>query len=51
MKSVVDQGKDIASLSNKSKYIFVKDSGHYIQKDKPQVVIDSIQELIATIRK
>jgi pimeloyl-ACP methyl ester carboxylesterase len=51
MKSMVNQGKDIASLSSKSKYIFVKDSGHYIQKDKPQVVIDSIQELIATVLK
>lgn len=51
MKSMVDQGKDIASLSNKSKYIFVKDSGHYIQKDKPQVVIDSIKDLIDNIRK
>jgi len=51
MKSVVDKGKDIASLSNKSKYIFIKDSGHYIQKDKPQVVIDSIKELIDTVRK
>jgi len=51
MKRMVDQEKDIASLSNKSKFIFVKDSGHYIQKDKPQVVIDSIQELIATVRK
>lgn len=51
MKQIIDRQKDIASLSNKSKYIFVKNSGHYIQLDKPQVVIDAIKEIINKVKK
>ena len=42
---------DIASLSNKSKHIFVKDSNHYIQIGHPQVVIDAIKEMVDEVRK
>lgn len=31
-----------AKLSNNSQFIIIKDSGHYIQKDQPQIVINSI---------
>ncbi|NEU06618.1 alpha/beta fold hydrolase [Clostridium senegalense] len=41
---------DLATLSNYSKHIIVEDCGHYIQKDKPQVVIDVIKELINEIK-
>lgn len=34
---------DLVSLSDYSKHIFVEDSSHYIQKDKPQIVIDAIK--------
>jgi pimeloyl-ACP methyl ester carboxylesterase len=51
MKSMMERQKDIASLSNKSKYIFVKNSGHYIQREHPQVVIDAIKEIINKVRK
>lgn len=41
----------IASLSNKSKHIFVKDSSHLIQSDHPQVVIDAIKDIIKQVNK
>jgi pimeloyl-ACP methyl ester carboxylesterase len=37
---------DIASLSNKSKHIFIKNCDHYIQIKKPQIVIEAIKEII-----
>jgi len=43
--------KDLKLLSDHGKYILVENSGHFIQKDKPQVVIDAIKELIDTTRK
>jgi pimeloyl-ACP methyl ester carboxylesterase len=44
------QQDDIASLSNESEHIFVKDSSHYIQTDQPRVVIDAIIRLIDIVR-
>lgn len=43
--------KDLATLSNYSKHIIVEDCGHYIQKDKPQVVINAIKEMINGMSK
>lgn len=43
--------RDLATLSNYSKHIIVEDCGHYIQKDKPQVVIDAIKEMINGVNK
>ncbi|MBU3142812.1 alpha/beta fold hydrolase [Clostridium sp. CF012] len=40
---------DLVSLSDYSKHIIVEDSSHYIQKDKPQVVIDAIKGIIKKI--
>lgn len=37
---------DLVSLSHYSKQIIAEDSSHYIQKDKPQVVIDAIKEIV-----
>ena len=37
---------DLASLSDYSKHIIVEGSSHYIQRDKPQVVIDAIKEIV-----
>jgi len=42
---------DLASLSDYSKHIMVEDSSHYIQKDKPQVVIDAIQGIVNGMSK
>jgi len=42
---------DLVSLSDYSKHIIVEGSSHYIQKDKPQVVIDAINEIINGMKK
>ena len=42
---------DIASLSNKSKHIFVKNSSHVIQSDHPDVVIGAVKEMIKEVKK
>lgn len=42
---------DIASLSNKSKHIFVKNSSHVIQNDHPDVVIDAVKEMMKEVKK
>ncbi|WP_296619972.1 alpha/beta hydrolase [Marivirga sp.] len=38
--------KLLSKTSNKSTYVLVKDSGHFIQIDKPELVVKSIKELI-----
>lgn len=43
--------RDLATLSNFSKHIIVEDCGHYIQKDKPQIVIDAIKEMVDGMNK
>lgn len=42
---------DLVTLSDYSKHIIVTDCGHYIQKDKPRVVIDAIKEIINGMKK
>lgn len=42
---------DLASLSDYCKHIIVEDSSHYIQKDKPQVVIDAIKGIVNGMSK
>jgi pimeloyl-ACP methyl ester carboxylesterase len=41
---------ELASMSTNSKQIIAERSGHYIQFDQPELVIDSILELIRTAR-
>jgi pimeloyl-ACP methyl ester carboxylesterase len=43
--------KDLASLSPQGKQIIAEGSGHFIQNDQPQLVIDTIQEIINITRK
>jgi pimeloyl-ACP methyl ester carboxylesterase len=38
---------ELAALSTRGKRIIVEDTGHFIQLDKPQVVIDAIREVFA----
>lgn len=47
----VNYQNKIASLSNKSKHIFVKNSSHFIQSEHPQVVIDAIKDIIKQAKK
>jgi pimeloyl-ACP methyl ester carboxylesterase len=42
---------ELAALSTRGKRIIVEGSGHFIQLDKPQVVIDAIQEVFDQITK
>ena len=41
---------EIAALSTKGVNRLVEGSGHYIQKQKPQVVIDAVAEVVAAVR-
>lgn len=50
-KMYKEYAMDIASLSNKSKYIFVKNSSHFIQIDQPTIVNNGIKELIKEVKK
>ncbi len=43
--------RDIASRSPHSKLIQADDAGHYIQLDDPQLVIDSIRELVEKVKE
>jgi pimeloyl-ACP methyl ester carboxylesterase len=42
---------ELAALSTRGKRIVVPDTGHYIQLDKPQVVIDAIREVFGQVAK
>lgn len=42
---------DLLTLSKDSKLISVKDSGHFVQSDQPQIIIDTIKDLIKKIKK
>jgi len=42
---------ELAALSTRGKWIIVEDSGHFIQLDKPQVVIDAIQEVFDQVAR
>lgn len=43
--------KALAALSNKGKFIFVKNSGHYIQSAHPEVVMNAIKDIIQSTFK
>jgi pimeloyl-ACP methyl ester carboxylesterase len=40
----------LARLSSKSKHIIAEKSGHYIQGDQPQLVIDSVRQVVEATR-
>lgn len=40
----------LARLSSRSKHIMAEKSGHYIQRDQPQLVIDSVRQVVETTR-
>ena len=42
--------RDLAQLSSNSKFVAVEDSGHFIQVDRPQVVVDAIRELVEQVK-
>jgi pimeloyl-ACP methyl ester carboxylesterase len=50
-KQNIEYQKGIIALSNKSKYIFVKNCGHYIQLFHPQDVINAVKEMIIDVKR
>ena len=40
----------LARLSSRTKHIIAEKSGHYIQRDQPQLVIDSVRHVVETTR-
>ncbi len=47
----VDLQKEYAALSSDSQLILAQNSGHYIQDDEPQLVIDAILGLVDKVRQ
>ncbi len=47
----LDLQKKLVSLSIDSSLILAEDSGHYIQQDEPQLVIDAILKLVDKARQ
>ena len=45
------QKLDMAALSHNSKVIVASHSGHHIQLDQPQLVIDAIRQVIDAVRQ
>jgi pimeloyl-ACP methyl ester carboxylesterase len=41
---------DLAALSSRGSHRRVEHSGHYIQKDRPDVVIDAVEEVVRDVR-
>lgn len=41
---------DLATLSDKSKHLTIKNTSHMIQNDNPKAVIDAIEEIILTVK-
>jgi hypothetical protein len=41
---------DLLSLSENSKQIIAKNSGHFIIIDRPDVVIDAISQVVRSVR-
>jgi pimeloyl-ACP methyl ester carboxylesterase len=42
--------KDAATLSSNSLFIVVEDTGHTIQQDRPEVIIDAIRKVVEAVR-
>lgn len=42
--------KELLGLSSNSTYIVVENSGHFIQREQPQAVIDAIYQVVETVR-
>jgi pimeloyl-ACP methyl ester carboxylesterase len=42
---------ELAALSTRGEWIIVEDTGHFIQLDKPQVVIDAIRDVFEQVAK
>jgi pimeloyl-ACP methyl ester carboxylesterase len=43
--------KELAQLSTRGKQVIAKNSGHYIQLDRPDVVIDAVKDIVNEVRQ
>jgi len=43
--------EDLAAMSRKGKLVVAAHSAHHVQLDEPELVIDSIREIVAAARK
>lgn len=50
-KELQVEQSELAALSSHSKQIIAEQSGHFIQLDQPNLVIDAIREIVDAIRK
>jgi pimeloyl-ACP methyl ester carboxylesterase len=41
---------ELAGLSSRGRLVVAHDSGHYIQLERPQLVIDAIREVVSAVR-
>ena len=46
-----ERQSELANLSSNSEHIIVKNSGHYIQLDQPQVVIGAVKKMVKLLEK
>jgi pimeloyl-ACP methyl ester carboxylesterase len=50
-KEMQAQQSELADLSSDSKQIIAEESGHFVQLDQPELVIDVIREIFNAIQK
>jgi pimeloyl-ACP methyl ester carboxylesterase len=43
--------KDLAALSSAGRHVVAQESGHYIQKDQPDLVVDAIRQIVEAVRE
>jgi len=45
------QQSELAALSSNSKHVIAEQSGHMIQLDQPDLVVEAIREMVDAVRK
>jgi hypothetical protein len=45
-----DLQAELAGLSSRGRLVVAQDSGHYIQLERPQLVVDAIGQVVAAVR-
>jgi pimeloyl-ACP methyl ester carboxylesterase len=43
--------EELAQLSTKSTHVIARNSGHYIQLDRPDIVVNAVDQMVSQIRK
>jgi pimeloyl-ACP methyl ester carboxylesterase len=45
-----DEQKELASRLPRGKIVWVQQSGHYIQRDAPTLLVDTVKRVVASVR-